>query len=90
MRWALVAAAAAAALLLLLLRRKKDGFYAGFGSGAFSWRPSCFSPNLAERAACRGLTSGVPPSIEEDGAVTRGQCCGWFGIPPSPSWTSPY
>lgn len=73
-----VAAAALAALLVVWFvaqkRRGRDGFY---------YAPTCGAERTGrQRAECRGITTGVMPSIETMARLGNGRCCGRLGVPP--------
>lgn len=51
--------------------------------GWVQYRPSCSGEWLSERrGACKGLTTGDMPSIEDDGVVSWAPCAGALGVPP--------
>lgn len=61
-----------------LSRRCRDGFM----SAAY-YSPACGSEWAGRRREeCRGVTSGVMPSIESTAGFGQGLCGGLFGIPP--------
>ena len=50
--------------------------------GWAQYRPSCSGQWLSERrTACKGLTTGNMPSIEEDLPISWAPCCGTPGSP---------
>lgn len=47
------------------------------------YRPACSGQWLSDRRGeCKGLTSGIMPSIEEDLPVSWAPCSGALGVPP--------
>lgn len=75
MRALVLAAALVLALALAALWRRRPEH--------FSYSPSCGSARTGrQRAECRGITTGVMPSIETTDRLGNGRCCGRIGVPP--------
>lgn len=61
--------------------------YPGEGFAGGEYLPSCSSKWMsARRGACKGLTSGDMPSIDEDIPISWAPCCGTLGVPPPTSY----
>jgi hypothetical protein len=56
------------------------------GEGFTSWveyKPACGALWVGgRRGSCKGLTTGLMPSIESDPPISWAPCCGSLGVPP--------